>query len=146
MGKLLYEEETGEIINACMAVHRELGNGFLEAVYQDALDIEFTERGIPHAREAQIPIFYKGHKLDKEYFADFVCYGKIIVELKCVSRLVNANKAQVINYLHGTKLNVGLLVNFAEASLKWERLTRFEKQTDLLTPNGVRLSRISEAR
>ena len=126
MGKLLYEEETGEIISACMAVHRELGNGFLEAVYQDALEIEFADREIPHAREAQIPIFYKGHKLDKEYFADFICYGKIIVELKCASRLVNANKAQVINYLHGTKLNVGLLVNFAEASLKWERLTRLE--------------------
>ena len=130
MSGLLYEEETGEIINACMAVHRELGNGFLEAVYQDALEIEFKERGIPYAREAQIPIFYKGQRLDKEYYADFICYGKIIVELKCVSHLVNANKAQVINYLHGTKLNVGLLVNFAEASLKWERLTRFEKQTD----------------
>ena len=130
MSGLLYEEETGEIINACMAVHKELGNGFLEAVYQDALEIEFKERGITYAREAQIPIFYKGQRLDKEYYADFICYGKIIVELKCVSRLVNANKAQVINYLHGTKLNVGLLVNFAEASLKWERLTRFEKQTD----------------
>ena len=66
MGKLLYEEETGAIISACMAVHRELGNGFLEAVYQDALAIEFAERGIPYAREKQIPIFYKGHKLDKE--------------------------------------------------------------------------------
>ena len=142
MGKLLYEEETGAIISACMAVHRELGNGFLEAVYQDALAIEFAERGIPYAREKQIPIFYKGHKLDKEYFADFICYGKIIVELKCVSRLVNANKAQVINYLHGTKFNVGLLVNFAEASLKWERLTRFEertdeKQTDLFAANAA---------
>ena len=64
--------------------------------------------------------------------------GKIIVELKCVSRLVKANKAQVINYLHGTRLNLGLLVNFAEASLRWERLTHFAKQTDMSTPNGVR--------
>ena len=122
---LLYEEDTEKIIAACLAVHTELGNGFLEAVYQDALEIEFRERGIPYRREARIQIFYKGHMLDKEYYADFICFDKIIVELKCVSRLVNANKAQVINYLHGTKLKVGLLVNFGEASLKWERLTNF---------------------
>ena len=141
---ILYEEETGEIIGACMAVHGELGNGFLEAVYQDALFLEFQDRGIPFVREAKIPVYYKGRRLDREYFADFICYDKIIVELKCVSRLVNANKAQVINYLHGTGMKVGLLVNFAEASLKWERLTNLrnaetqEGQTDLLRPNGHR--------
>ena len=120
---LLFAEETGKIINACIEVHRELGNGFLEAVYQDALEIEFQEQGIPYRRGAHIPVFYKGHKLDKEYFAD----EKVVVELKCVARLVNAHKAQVINYLHGTGLPVGLLVNFAEASLKWERLTHFKE-------------------
>ena len=120
---LLYEEETGKILRACMNVFNELGNGFLEAVYQDALEIEFKEQNIPYAREAKICVYYKGHKLDREYFADFICYDKIIVELKCVSRLVKAHKAQVINYLHGTKMKVGLLVNFAESSLKWERLT-----------------------
>ncbi|MBP5787812.1 MAG: GxxExxY protein [Kiritimatiellae bacterium] len=120
---LLNEEETEKILGACMAVHKELGNGFLEAVYQDALEIEFQERGIPYRREAPIRIFYKGHLLDKEYAADFICFDRVIVELKCVAKLVNAHKAQVINYLHGTKLKVGLLVNFGEASLKWERLT-----------------------
>ena len=120
---ILYEEETSRIIGACMAVHNELGNGFLEAVYQDALAMELEDQGIPFVKEANIPVFYKGRRLGREYFADFICYDKIIVELKCVSRLVNANKAQVINYLHGTGLKVGLLVNFAEASLKWERLT-----------------------
>ena len=120
---IIYEKESSEIISACMAVHEDLGNGFLEAIYQEALAIEFSDRGIPFEREAKICVFYKGRKLDKEYFADFICYGKIIVELKCVSRLVNANKAQVINYLHGTRHPVGLLVNFGEASLKWERLT-----------------------
>ena len=120
---ILYEEETSRIIGACMAVHNELGNGFLESVYQDALAMELEDQGIPFEKEANIPVFYKGRRLDREYFADFICYGKIIVELKCVSRLVTANKAQVINYLHGTGLKVGLLVNFAEASLKWERLT-----------------------
>ncbi|MBR2355933.1 MAG: GxxExxY protein [Kiritimatiellae bacterium] len=120
---ILYEEETNRIIGACMAVHNELGNGFLEAVYQDALAMEFDDQGIPFVKEANISVFYKGRRLDREYFADFICYGKIIVELKCVSRIVNANKAQVINYLHGTGFKVGLLVNFAEASLKWERIT-----------------------
>ena len=120
---LLYEEETGKIIKACMNVFNELGNGFLEAVYQEALAIEFEEMHIPFERETKIDIFYKGKKLDKEYYADFICYDKIIVELKAISKLVNANKAQVINYLHETKLPVGLLVNFGESSLKWERLT-----------------------
>jgi len=123
---LLHEEDTQRIIEACLAVHNELGNGFLEGVYQDALEIEFQARGIPFKREAPIRIFYKGHVLDKEYFADFICFDRIIVELKCVSRLVNANKAQVINYLRGTGLKVGLLVNFGEASLKWERLTNLK--------------------
>lgn len=120
---LLYEEETRKILGACMNVFNELGNGFLEAVYQDALEIEFIEQGIPYKRESKINIYYKKHKLDKEYFADFICYNKIILELKCVAHLVKANKAQVINYLHGTKMKVGLLINFAESSLKWERLT-----------------------
>lgn len=120
---LLYEEETGKILKACMNVFNELGNGFLEAVYQEALAIEFEEMHIPFERETKIDIFYKGKKLDKEYYADFICYDKIIVELKAISKLVNANKAQVINYLHETKLPVGLLVNFGESSLKWESLT-----------------------
>lgn len=120
---LLYEEETGKILKACMNAFNELGNGFLEAVYQEALAIEFEEMHIPFEREAKIDIFYKGKKLDKEYYADFICYDKINVELKAISKLVNANKAKVINYLHGTKLLVGLLVNFGESSLKWERFT-----------------------
>ena len=103
--------ETGKIIKACMNVYNELGNGFLEAVYQEALAIEFGLMNIPFRREAKIDIFYKGKKLSKEYFADFICYDTIVVELKAVSKLVNANKAQVLNYLHGTKLAVGLLIS-----------------------------------
>ena len=125
---LLYEEETGKIIRACMNVFNELGNGFLEAVYREALALEFADMGIPFEKEARIDIFYKGKKLSKEYYADFICYGSIIVELKCVSKLINAHKAQVLNYLHGTKNSVGLLVNFAESSLKWERLTLLKYQ------------------
>ena len=125
---LLYENETEKIIKACMNVFNELGNGFLEAVYQEALAIEFGIINIPFKKEAKIEVYYKENKLNKEYYADFICYDKIIVELKCVSRLVNANKAQVLNYLHGTKLAVGLLVNFGESSLKWERLTLLKNE------------------
>ncbi len=125
---LLYENETEKIIKACMNVFNELGNGFLEAVYQEALAIEFGIMNIPFKKEAKIEVYYKGNKLNKEYYADFICYDKIIIELKCVSRLVNANKAQVLNYLHGTKLAVGLLVNFGESSLKWERLTLLKNE------------------
>ncbi len=127
---LIYEEETGKIIKACMNVYNELGNGFLEAVYQEALAIEFGLMNIPFRREAKIDIFYKGKKLSKEYFADFICYDTIVVELKAVSKLVNANKAQVLNYLHGTKLAVGLLINFGESSLKWERLTLLKNKNN----------------
>ena len=125
---ILYENETEKIIKACMNVFNELGNGFLEAVYQEALAIEFGIMNIPFKKEAKIEVYYKGNKLNKEYYADFICYDKIIVELKCVSRLVNANKAQVLNYLHGTKLAVGLLINFGESSLKWERLTLLKNE------------------
>ena len=113
-----------------MNVYNELGNGFLEAVYQEALAIEFGLMNIPFRRESKIDIFYKGKKLSKEYFADFICYDTIVVELKAVSKLVNANKAQVLNYLHGTKLAVGLLINFGESSLKWERLTLLKNKNN----------------
>ena len=132
---LLYEDETGKIIRACMNVFNELGNGFLEAVYQEALAIEFQLMKIPFVRESKIEIFYKGNKLNKEYHADFICFENVIVELKCVSKLINAHKAQVINYLHGTKKAVGLLINFGESSLKWERLTLLKNYDDKKSEN-----------
>lgn len=123
-----YEEQTSKILNACMEVHNELGNGFLEPVYQEALEEEFKLQQIPYEREKLLPVMYKGKKLTKEYFADFVCYGNIIVELKAVVNLVKAHKAQVLNYLKAANSDVGLLINFGENSLKWERITRFEKK------------------
>ena len=125
---LLYEEETGKIIKACMNVFNELGSGFLEPVYQEALAIEFELQGIPFQREQKLEITYKGRKLNKEYYADFVCYNKIIVELKAISVLVKANQAQVINYLKATKMKIGLLVNFGSASLKWERISNLTSE------------------
>ena len=120
---LLYEKETRKILEACINVFNELGCVFLEPVYQEALAIEFDYLGIPYKREEKLEITYRGQKLYKEYYADFICYDSVIVELKAVSTLVKAHKAQVINYLKATKKEIGLLVNFGAASLKWERIS-----------------------
>ena len=122
------EEFTGKIINACMEVHNELGNGFLESVYQEALEEEFKIQGIPYVREKLLPVMYKGKQLKKEYYADFVCYDDIIVELKAVSVLSKPHKAQVLNYLNAANKEIGLLINFGETKLKWERITKFKTQ------------------
>lgn len=122
------EEYTGKIINACMEVHNELGNGFLEPVYQEALEEEFKIQGIPYVREKLLPVMYKGKQLKKEYYADFVCYDDIIVELKAVSVLSKPHKAQVLNYLNAANKEIGLLINFGETKLKWERITKFKSQ------------------
>jgi GxxExxY protein len=113
--------KTYNIIGAAMAVHKELGNGFLKAVYGDALEMEFKERGFPFVREQEIAIAYKGHQLSHKYFADFICYKDIIVELKAVDSISSAHRSQIINYLHATGYEIGLLINFGETSLKFER-------------------------
>ncbi len=105
-----------------MNVHKELGPGFLEAVYQESLGIEFLEQGIPFEKEKDIRIFYKDKLLDKCYKADFLCFEKIIVELKALSELSNDHISQLLNYLKATKLRVGLLVNFGSSSLIYKRL------------------------
>lgn len=122
MEHFLYQEESYKIRGAIFAVHRELGCGFLERVYQDAIEYEFQERGISYKREKEIQIMYKGKPLGDPYRADFVCYGKIIVELKALSELDGTHRAQVINYLKATKMKLGLLVNFGEISAKVERI------------------------
>lgn len=104
-----------------MEVHKELGCGFLEAVYQEALAIEFRHQGIPFEQEKVLSIVYKDIELEKKYVADFVCYGKIILETKAVKELCDNHRAQIINYLKATKMKLGLLVNFGEPSLKYER-------------------------
>ena len=117
-----FQKETYEIIGACFEVHKVLGCGFLEGVYQEALEIEFKRRGIPYEREKELPIDYKGEVLKKKYNADFVCYNEIIVELKALSELREDHMAQVLNYLKATKFELGLIFNFGERSLKYKRV------------------------
>ena len=111
------DPKTYAIIGAAMEAHRELGQGFLESVYQEALAIEFSSRDIPFEREKTIPITYKGTTLTGQFRADFICYGDIIVELKTVDCFDKMHFAQILNYLKATNLNVGLLVNFKCRSL-----------------------------
>jgi GxxExxY protein len=109
---ILFQEESYRINSCIFEVNKKLGSGFLEAVYQEALEIELTKAGIPFERKKQIKILYDGKPLKHEYEADLVCYGKIIVELKAVNKLAGEHKAQVINYLAATGLKLGILVNF----------------------------------
>jgi GxxExxY protein len=115
------DTQTYEIIGAAIEVHRELGCGFLEAVYQEALKEEMISRGIPFRAEADLPIFYKGKQLKTGYRADFVCNESIIVELKAISKLSDIESAQVLNYLRAGRKERGLLFNFGSKSLEHRR-------------------------
>ena len=111
---IIYQEESSQIIGAIFEVHKRLGVGLLEKVYQEALEIELKCRNIPFEREKRFDVYYRDQKLDAQYIADFVCYDKIIVELKAVSKLTDTHKAQVRNYLTITGYKLGLLINFNE--------------------------------
>jgi len=115
------DPQTYAIIGAAMEVHRELGPGFLEAVYQEALAIEFEARQIPFRREVVLPVFYKEKLLKCGYRADFVCFENIVVESKAISQLTGADEGQLINALTATRFNRGLLLNFGAKSLEYRR-------------------------
>jgi len=118
----IFEQETYNIIGCCYEVHKNLGPGFHESVYQEALEIEFLSEGIPYEREMLLNVFYKGQKLNKTYVADFVCYEKIILELKAVDSIHPEYISQVINYLKATKHQLGLIVNFGSKRLQQKRV------------------------
>ena len=118
---MIKDEQTQQIIGAAMKVHRELGCGFLEHVYQCALAVELQKQGIPFQREVELPVYYDGEKLECYYRADFVCFGDIIVELKALAQLSGADDSQVINYLKASSMHRALLLNFGGRSLEFKR-------------------------
>lgn len=123
MAEVIYKDECYQIMGACFEVYKQMGAGFLEAVYQECLAIEFTEQHIPFAAQSPLELCYRGHLLQQMYVPDFVCYGKIIVELKAVKELANEHRAQVHNYLKATGFKLGLLINFGHSpKVEWERV------------------------
>ena len=129
MADLLLKDEVYAIVGAAMEVYNQLGTGFLEPVYQEAMEIETGERKIPTKPQQEIQIRYKGKLLKKFYVADLLCFDQIVVELKAIDHLTCHEEAQLINYLKATGLQVGLLINFgSQGKLEWRRL--------VLTPYG----------
>ncbi len=112
------DPQTHAIIGAAFNVHSELGRGFLESVYQEALALEMDELDIPYQREVLLPVFYKGHKLNSFFRADFICFGEVVVELKAISTTTKADEAQIINSIKATGLQRGLLLNFGAPRLQ----------------------------
>jgi len=124
---LLYKNESFQIIGAAMEVHKTLGCGFIEPVYQEALAIEMEKRNIPFEREKEITIDYKGSILSKTFRADFICFNKIILELKAVSNFTDEHYAQIYSYLKAGKMDLGILMNFGRISLDYERIPASQK-------------------
>ena len=123
MTEIIYKEEAYKIMGACFEVYREKGCGFLEAVFQECLELEFTDQGIPFVAKPRLQLHYKGRPLKQTYEPDFVCFDQIIVEIKAVSALTDEHRAQVHNYLRATDQRLGLLVNFGHyPKVEWERI------------------------
>ena len=122
MPELILKEEVYQIVGAAMDVYYTLGRGFLEPIYQEALEIELARRKIPFEAQKLLQVEYKGLRLDKEYRADFICFGQIIIEVKACEGLTGRDVGQLINYMKATHMRVGLLINFcSQAKLEWKR-------------------------
>lgn len=122
---LLLADESYRILGACFEVYKEKGCGFLEAVYQECLELEFGLQGVPFQPQSQIQLSYKGRPLKQVYVPDFICFGKIILEIKALPALTGEHRAQLHNYLKATGLRVGMLVNFGHyPKLEHERIVR----------------------
>ena len=122
MADLVLKDEVYQIVGAAMEVYWELGRGFLEPIYQEALEIELRRRKIPFGSQCLLTIHYKGEPLQKEYVADLICFDQIIAELKACDRLTGTDEGQILNYMKATGERVGLLFNFGNAvKLEWKR-------------------------
>lgn len=122
MVELLLKKEVYNIIGAAMEVHKELGNGYLEGVYQEALWLEMDKANIPFEEQKELKIKYKGNFLDKKYIADFICYNSVIVAIKALNKLTTEHESQLLNYLKTTGIKVGRLINFGSKSLEYKRM------------------------
>lgn len=122
MKELLFRDEVYQIVGAALDVYFQLGRGFLEPVYQEALEVKLRRRGLPFQAQCAVTIYYKQQPLKKFYVADFMCFGQIIAELKAGERLTGTDEAQLLNYMKATQKRVGLLLNFGSAvRLEWKR-------------------------
>ncbi|NOY29755.1 MAG: GxxExxY protein [Planctomycetes bacterium] len=120
---IVYKEESYGIMGACFEVYKEMGCGFLEAVYQECLCLEFGLQGIPFQSQVGLRLSYKGDRLSQKYVPDFICHEKIVLEIKAVTKLDDIHRAQVHNYLKATGYKLGLLVNFGHhPQVEWERI------------------------
>lgn len=122
MGELILKEESYLLVGICMEVHRELGMGFKEILYKDAIELELQEKNIPYKRESMFTVEYKGIILPHKFYADFVIFDSIILEVKSTSFIVNNFVAQTINYLKASGLKLGIIANFGEKSFTYKRV------------------------
>ena len=120
--RILFKEESYQIIGICMNIHSTLGGGFLEAVYSEVLEMEFKKNNIQFEKEKKLEIYFNGEKLNKTYRADFLCFDEIILEIKSVNFLHENFSSQLLNYLKATNKKLGILINFGEKSLKYKRI------------------------
>jgi len=122
---ILFADEVYQLVGAAFEVYNELGSEFLEAVYQEAYELELTDRKIPFDPQSQLKINYKQHVLTKEYFADLIAHDNILIELKAIEKLTKREESQVLNYLRASNLRLGLLINFGhDQKLEWKRIIK----------------------
>jgi|SRR6266404_6141799 len=128
MTELIYKEESYAIVGACFEVYNEKGCGFLEPVYHECLAIEFEYRRIPAISKPSLTLSYRGHTLAQTYNPDFICFEKIVLELKTASKLADEHRAQLLNYLNATGFELGLLINFGHyPGLEYERIAKTQR-------------------
>ena len=128
--EIIFKDECYVIMGGCFAVYKDKGHGFLEPVYQECMEIELRHLKIPAVAKPKLALSYRGQPLHQGYEPDFVCFSKIILELKAVSALADEHRAQVLNYLHATGFQLGLLVNFGHyPGIEWERIVNSQKRS-----------------